>query len=65
MFGWMGLGSAGDRRKPPAPPKAPKTPDDGRKPASPAPKPNWDDELYSAGDICAPEPDRDDEQRDL
>ncbi|TAH67579.1 MAG: hypothetical protein EWM45_07470 [Rhodopseudomonas palustris] len=34
--------------------------------ATPAPKPaGWEDELYGAGDICSPEPDRDDEQRGL
>lgn len=31
----------------------------------PAPVRLPDDELYDSGDICAPEPDRDDEQRDL
>lgn len=34
-------------------------------PAKPTKPPGWEDELYSAGDICAPEPDRDDEQRGL
>ncbi len=32
--------------------------------AAPPPKP-VDEELYESGDICGPEPDRDDEQRDL
>ncbi len=35
-------------------------------PETAAPKPaGWEDELYGAGDICSPEPDRDDEQRGL
>jgi hypothetical protein len=33
--------------------------------ATPPPPKPADEELYEAGDICAPEPDRDDEQRDL
>ncbi|MCG6207239.1 hypothetical protein LPW26_21545 [Rhodopseudomonas sp. HC1] len=31
----------------------------------PAPVPVPDEDLYDTGDICAPERDRDDEQRDL
>lgn len=34
-------------------------------PATPPKPPAWEDELYGAGDICSPEPDRDDEQRGL
>lgn len=35
-------------------------------PDKPPPRPaSDDDDIYAAGDICAPEPDRDDEQRDL
>jgi hypothetical protein len=62
MFGLLGLQPAGGKRKPVAPPTKPKTHDNAKpKPA----QPSSDDELYSSGDICAPEPDRDDEQRDL
>jgi hypothetical protein len=51
---------AGTRKKPggDAPKANPEHP-----PARP-PKP-VDEELYESGDICGPEPDRDDEQRDL
>ena len=31
----------------------------------PVPAQTPDEDLYESGDICAPEPDRDDEQRDL
>jgi hypothetical protein len=61
MFGLIGLAS-GAKRKPAAPPAKPKTTDKAKpKPAMPS----SDEDLYSSGDICAPEPDRDDEQRDL
>ncbi len=32
---------------------------------APPPRSSDDDDVYGAGDICAPEPDRDDEQQDL
>jgi hypothetical protein len=61
MFGLLGWESAGGKRKP-APTVEPKTNDKAApKPVPPA----ADDDLYYSGDICAPEPDRDDEQRDL
>lgn len=59
MSGLLGRKLAGGKRKPPTPPVKPKTTDNGK------PKPAPEDDLYSSGDICAPEPDRDDEQRDL
>jgi hypothetical protein len=60
MFGLLGRELAG-KRKPAAPPVKPKTDDTAKpKPVKPS-----DDDLYGAGDICAPEPDRDDEQIDL
>jgi hypothetical protein len=58
----LGRELAGTRRKPAAPNAKPKTVDKAQ--PKPAP-PSSDDDLYAAGDICAPEPDRDDEQRDL
>ncbi|MCK7475180.1 MAG: hypothetical protein MZV49_20510 [Rhodopseudomonas palustris] len=44
------------------------TPQEPSPPETPPPPPKpagWEDELYGAGDICSPEPDRDDEQRGL
>jgi len=62
MLGLLGWQSAGGKRKPAAPPVKPKANDKAvTKPVQPA----SDDDLYYSGDICAPEPDRDDEQRDL
>jgi hypothetical protein len=61
MFGSLGRDLAGGKRKPSVPPVKPKTADKGKS----KPAPSSDDDLYSSGDICAPEPDRDDEQRDL
>jgi hypothetical protein len=58
----LGRELAGARRKPATPTAKPKTADKVK--SKPAP-PSSDDDLYAAGDICAPEPDRDDEQRDL
>lgn len=46
-----------------SPPKPVKDGNAG-KPREPASQPP-DDDLYDTGDICAPERDRDDEQRDL
>lgn len=62
MMHWMGLALSGGKRKPatPATPDA-DTPAPNAKPKTPV----WDDELYCCGDICAPEPDRDDEQDGL
>lgn len=45
------------------PPKPVKNGNAGKSNEQPAQAP--DDDLYDTGDICAPERDRDDEQRDL
>jgi hypothetical protein len=45
-------GKSGDNAEPPRPP-------------APKPAPHPVDDLYDTGDIAAPTPDRDDEQRDL
>ncbi|WP_182915294.1 hypothetical protein [Rhodopseudomonas palustris] len=42
-----------------------KAPADDAATKKPAPAPVPDEDLYDTGDICAPERDRDDEQRDL
>ncbi|HEY0327512.1 MAG TPA: hypothetical protein VGC77_00305 [Rhodopseudomonas sp.] len=55
MFGLMAIRPKTERSKPVKP--------DTKK--TPPPRPVDDDDIYGAGDICAPEPDRDDEQRDL
>ncbi|WP_157043104.1 hypothetical protein [Rhodopseudomonas palustris] len=54
MFGLMAIRPKTEKPKPPKP-------DTKKVP----PRPTEDDDIYGAGDICAPEPDRDDEQRDL
>jgi hypothetical protein len=59
MSGLLERKVAGGKRKPAMPPVKPQTSDKAK------PKPAPEDDLYSSGDICAPEPDRDDEQRDL
>jgi hypothetical protein len=44
------------------PPNPAKSPPKSQKPPPPAPLPAENEDLYDAGDICAPEPERDDEQ---
>ncbi|WP_420134657.1 hypothetical protein [Rhodopseudomonas sp.] len=59
MIGWQKLKPKKLRKD-----KAAAKPAATEKPAPPPPR-AADDDLYESGDICAPERDRDDEQRDL